>query len=95
MSSLPQKFDTSILLGGIRRMIENARAAAATAVNAGLTMLYWHIGRRIREDVLNEKRAQYGKEIVVTLSRQLVSQNTPGGAETSAGRRKARRGKGK
>ena len=52
-------------------MIEDARTAVATAVNAGLTMLYWHIGRRIREDVLNEKRAQYGKEIVVTLSRQL------------------------
>ena len=55
-------------------MIEDARTAAATAVNASLTMLYWQIGRRIREDVLNEKRAQYGKEIVVTLSRQLVTE---------------------
>ena len=55
-------------------MIEDARTAAAAAVNASLTMLYWHIGRRIREDVLNEKRAQYGKEIVVTLSRQLVTE---------------------
>ena len=49
-------------------MIEDARTAAATAVNASLTMLYWHIERRIGEDVLNEKRAQFGKEIVVTLS---------------------------
>ena len=68
MKSLPQKFDTSILFGDIRRMIEDARTAAATAVNASLTMLYWHIERRIGEDVLNEKRAQFGKEIVVTLS---------------------------
>ena len=72
MKSLPQKPDTSILLGDIRRMIEDARSAVAIAVNAGLTMLYWHIGRRILENVLNEKLAQYGKEIVVTLSRQLV-----------------------
>jgi hypothetical protein len=71
VKSHPQKFDTSILLGDIRRLIENAQTAVATAVNASLTMLYWRIGRRIREDVLNEKCAQYGKEIVVTLSRQL------------------------
>ncbi len=69
MKSLAQKFDTSILFGDIRRMIKDARTAVATAVDAGLTMLYWHIGRRIREDVLNEKRALYGKAIVVTLSR--------------------------
>lgn len=71
MKSLLQKFDTSILFGDIRRIIENARTAVATAVNASLTLLYWLMGRRIREDVLNEKRAQYGKEIIVTLSRQL------------------------
>lgn len=55
MKNFPKKPDTSILLGDIRRMIEDARSAVATAVNAGLTMLYWHIGKRIREDVLNEK----------------------------------------
>jgi predicted nuclease of restriction endonuclease-like (RecB) superfamily len=38
----------------------------------GLVTLYWHIGRRIRQDILKEKRAGYGEEIVVTLSRQLV-----------------------
>lgn len=35
-------------------------------------MLYWRIGKRIREDVLGSKRAGYGEEIVATLSRQLV-----------------------
>jgi hypothetical protein len=36
------------LLGDIRFLIENARQRAAQAVNAELTMLYWHIGERIR-----------------------------------------------
>jgi len=81
VKSLPQKFDPSILFRDIRRMIEDARTAAATAVNVRLTMLYWHIGRRIRQDVLNEKRAQYGKEIVVTLSRQLVTEYGNGYSE--------------
>jgi len=61
------------LLGDIRGLIDEARRTAATAVNVGLTMLYWRIGKRIREDVLASRRASYGQEIVATLSRQLVA----------------------
>jgi len=32
---------------------------------------YDEYGNRIRQDILKEKRAEYGKEIVVTMSRQL------------------------
>jgi hypothetical protein len=34
-------------------------------------MLYWKVGERIHREVLKEKRAEYGQEIVPTLSRQL------------------------
>ena len=40
-------------------------------VNTGLTLLYWKVGSRIRQDVLADKRADYGKEIVVTVAQQL------------------------
>jgi len=63
------------LLSDIEQMIAEARAVVATTVNAGLTMLYWRIGRRIREGILKEGRAEYGKGIVVSLSRQLVEQH--------------------
>jgi predicted nuclease of restriction endonuclease-like (RecB) superfamily len=59
------------LIGDIRSLIETARHNVAVTVNAGLTILYWQIGSRIRRDILKEKRADYGKEIVATLSRQL------------------------
>jgi hypothetical protein len=59
------------LLGDIRRMIDEAHAAVAETVNAGLTMLYWRIGKRINEEILKGGRAGYGDEIVSTLSRQL------------------------
>jgi len=59
------------LLTDIRSLILSARRQVAQAVNAGLTMLYWEIGRRIRQDILEEKRAVYGKEIVAALRRQL------------------------
>ena len=36
--------------------------------------MYWHIGTRIRQDILGEKRAGYGKEIFSTLSRKLVEE---------------------
>ncbi|MEW6363563.1 MAG: PDDEXK nuclease domain-containing protein [Acidobacteriota bacterium] len=56
----------------IRQMIEAARQHVAHAVNAGLTMLYWQIGARIRKDVLKEKRAEYGKEVLQALSARLL-----------------------
>ncbi len=55
----------------MRELILQAREGVARAANSGLTLLYWQIGDRIRRDVLREKRAEYGKEIVVSLSRQL------------------------
>lgn len=61
------------LLADLRQLIEQARQAAAVAVNAGLTLMYWHIGQRIRTDVLGGQRAGYGEEIVATVSRQLTA----------------------
>jgi hypothetical protein len=47
------------------------REGVVRAVDSGLTTLYWHIGHRIRRDILKEKRAEYGEEIVSALRRQL------------------------
>ncbi len=46
----------------------------ARAVNTGLTLLYWRVGERIRKDILKEKRAQYGEEILQALSAKLVGE---------------------
>jgi len=62
------------LLGDVRALIEAAREQTARAVNSALVSLYWHIGTRIRQDILREKRAGYGEEIVATLSRQLTAE---------------------
>lgn len=64
--------DASALLGDLRALIESARERVASAVNAELVLLYWRVGRRIREDVLGQERASYGEEIVSTLSAQLA-----------------------
>ena len=61
------------LLGDIRQLIEQSRGQLAAAVNSALTMLYWHIGHRIRTEVLSSERATYGEQIVSALSRQLAA----------------------
>ena len=60
------------LFNDIKQLIENARISVSKLVSSNVTVLYWHIGRRINTEILNEKRAEYGKQIVATLSRQLV-----------------------
>ncbi len=62
------------LYGEIRELIELTRERAAQAVNAGLALRNWHIGDRIRKEMLGEQRAAYGEKIVQTLSGQLVSE---------------------
>lgn len=62
------------LLTDVRALILEARQRVAQTVNAGLTLLYWQIGYRIRQDVLKEKRAEYGEKIVHALSGQLTAE---------------------
>lgn len=48
------------LMGDSRSLIEAAREQTARAVNSALVGLYWHIGTRSRQDLLQEKRADCG-----------------------------------
>jgi predicted nuclease of restriction endonuclease-like (RecB) superfamily len=59
------------LLEDVRELIESARVKVAAQVNAGITLLYWQVGSRIRKDILKERRSRYGEGIVSTLSAQL------------------------
>ena len=54
-------------------MIEQARTDVARSVNSSLVLLYWKVGRRIRTDILKSKRAEYGEEILPTVSAKLAA----------------------
>jgi predicted nuclease of restriction endonuclease-like (RecB) superfamily len=60
------------LTSDLRELILSARQTVARGVSAALVVLYWQIGQRIRTDILREKRAEYGEEILPTLSAKLV-----------------------
>src|SRR3989338_9697997 len=61
----------ALLLSELRTLILTTRQNVAQVVNSALAALYWEIGRRIRQDVLKSKRADYGEKIVAALGRQL------------------------
>ena len=62
------------LFNDIKTLIEQTKSQVAQTVNSALTLLYWNIGKKINEDILKDKRAEYGKEIVATLSQQLQNE---------------------
>lgn len=59
------------LIKDLRQIIEQARGHVAATANYELTMMYWHIGARINREVLGNQRAEYGKQIVATVSTEL------------------------
>ena len=68
---LPTDAVVGNLMSDLRQIIDEARIHVASTANYELTMMYWHIGERINRDVLGNERAEYGKQIVATVSRQL------------------------
>jgi predicted nuclease of restriction endonuclease-like (RecB) superfamily len=73
-SAPSKKVSANRLLSDIRQLIEHSREQVARTVNSALVGLYWRIGKRIREDILREKRAEYGEQIVSALSTQLTAE---------------------
>ena len=76
---------TPVLLADLKTLIAQARQRVALAVNAELTMLYWHIGTRINAHLAGEEgsRAAYGKQVVATLARELSAEYGTSFAEKS------------
>lgn len=46
------------LVNEVKQLIQTAKQNAIIAVNAELTLLYWQVGKRIKEQVLNHQRAE-------------------------------------
>ncbi|MES9857954.1 MAG: PDDEXK nuclease domain-containing protein [Sedimenticola sp.] len=62
------------LLLDLKVLIEKGRNQAVAAVNSALTVTYWHVGRRINEEILHGQRAEYGKQVVESMAEELVLQ---------------------
>ena len=54
--------------------IENSKKTLVTAVNTEMINLYWNIGEIIKNEILQGNKAEYGKAIVSTLSKELTNE---------------------
>lgn len=60
------------LVNDVRQIIEQGRKQAYATVGKTLLITYWHIGRRIvEEEQKGVQRAEYGTQLIETLSNQL------------------------
>ena len=60
------------LFDEISVLIEQSRRAIYAHASSSTVFLFWQIGRRINNEILENKRADYGKKIVSMLSTQLT-----------------------
>lgn len=59
------------LIDDLRNIINNARTNVATKANAAIIIMFWQLGERINREVLGNKRAAYGQQIVSQVATQL------------------------
>lgn len=69
---MKDKLENAGLFSEIKQLIDQSKNNVAITVNAEMSLLYWNIGNRIKNEVLGNQRAAYGKRIMQTLSAQLI-----------------------
>ncbi len=60
------------LLKSLVTLINSTRNRLASSINNELSLLYWNIGKQISDNILENKRANYGKQIITGLSKELT-----------------------
>lgn len=71
---VPERVDETVLLGDLRALVQSARQRIASTAYATQTQLCWHMGKRLAQEHLRGGRAAYGKQILVTVSRELTAE---------------------
>jgi len=66
------QYPEQTLFNDLSQLIEQSKNFVIVQANSVMTMLFWNVGKRINEDILQNKRADYGKQIVATLAQQLT-----------------------
>ena len=72
--AVPEATQDATVLAELRALIAGVQTRAAVAVNQEWVLLYWDLGHRIRIEILREERADYGEQILQTLSAQLTEE---------------------
>lgn len=69
---LPESKEIKLLYNDIAGLIDGTKEKVYRSVNTELINLYWNIGKIIKEDIIKKERAEYGKQIIDNLSKELI-----------------------
>ncbi len=61
------------LYSGIKKLVSEAKTTVVTQVNQILSLTYWYIGGRIQNQILQDKRAEYGEATIKKLAENLTT----------------------
>ena len=80
LTILPNQAEET-LYSDVCQIIDGTRGRIATFLNTEVCMTNWYIGKRIKEDILFNQRAEYGKQVVKNLSLRLMDRYGSGWSE--------------
>ena len=71
------------LFSDVCGIIDDGRRRIAIHVNSEVCLIKWQVGERIKEDVLYNQRAEYGKQVVKNLAAKLTNKYGRGWSDRS------------
>ena len=75
--------DISTLYNNIKSIVDTSKEQAVIQVNNTMILSYWKIGERLKKEILKDKRATYGKEVVKKISEKLTLEYGKGYSKAS------------
>jgi predicted nuclease of restriction endonuclease-like (RecB) superfamily len=65
--------DNDPLFQDLASIIEQGKRQVAVQVNSVITLVYWKVGNKINTHILENQRAEYGKEVIPHVATQLAN----------------------
>lgn len=66
--------EASLLYHNVSDIIETTKRKVYHVVNSETVLLYWNIGKTIKEDIIKGERAGYGEKLIEELAKELSDQ---------------------
>ena len=73
MKNTKQVLPEETLFRELSLLIEKSKQKVVSQVKSTVNLLFWQIGKRINEEILHNKRAEYGAQIIRNLAEKLSS----------------------
>jgi len=71
---LPTVISEDTLYKELSYLIEESKQKVVSQVKSTVNILFWQIGKKINDEILHNKRAEYGAQIVSNLAARLTAQ---------------------